>query len=112
MSEKIKKINKEEIGEYKVPNDGNVWEANWTDDISALSNKKSALKFEFFGDEDDYVSPYSMSGEAANKVLRFGEDDRFKAFGEKNARFRKELKMVGSLKDSTKRYGESLRKAA
>ena len=110
MSEKIKQINKEEIGEYKVPNDGNVWEANWSDDVSVSGNRKNSLKFEFF-DEDDYVSPYSVSGEAANRVLSF-EEEREKAFGEKNNRFAKELKMVGSLKNSTKRYGESMRKVA
>ena len=94
MSEKIKQINKEEIGEYKVPNNGSV----------------SDLKFEFLN-EGDYVSPYSMSGEAANRVLSFEEEHK-KAFGEKNNRFASELKMVGYLKDSTKRYGESMRKAA
>ena len=87
MSEKIKTINKEEIGEMEIPNNGNVWNANWTDDIGGLDSpkgRKKSLGFEFYEDEDSFISKEGVSGEAANKIVDF-EESR-KLFGNKTER--------------------------
>ena len=93
MSEKIKTINKEEIGEMEIPNNGNVWNANWTDDIGGLDSpkgRKKSLGFEFYEDEDGYVSREGISGETANMIVDF-EESR-KLFGNKAKRLMKMAK--------------------
>lgn len=95
MSEKIKQINKEEIGEMEIPNDGNVWEANWTDDIDAKDKKM--FDFQFYKDEVGYQQNSEASAEAENMILDFEER---RIVGKKGLRLAKMAK------------DESLRKAA
>ena len=90
MSEKIKTINKEEIGEMEIPNGGSVWEADWTDDVDAPKRRTKSLGYEFYEDEDGYVSREGISGEAANKIVDF-EESR-KLFGNKAKRLMKMAK--------------------
>ena len=101
MSEKIKTINKEEIGEMEIPNNGNVWNANWTDDIGVFDaprGRNKSLGYEFFEKEDGYVSREDISGEVANKIVDFEESRML--FGNKTKRLKKMAE------------DESLRKAA
>lgn len=98
MSEKIKTINKEEIGEMEIPNGGSVWEADWTDDVDAPKGRTKSLGFEFYEDEDGYIPREGISGEAANKIVDFEESRML--FGNKTKRLKKMAE------------DESLRKAA
>ena len=82
MSEKIKTINKEEIGEMEIPNGGSV----------------KSLEYEPYEDEDGYIPREGISGEAANKIVDFEESRML--FGNKTKRLKKMAE------------DESLRKAA
>ncbi len=71
MSEKIIK-NEGGEGEWKIPNKGEVWYADWVGDVDA--KEKNNLKFEYFSDEEDFdSSELDDSAEAKNKIIDFNK---------------------------------------
>ena len=72
MNEKIKFNQKEEEGEYKVPE---FYRADWRDDVpeEKEDEDKSMMKFEILGGDEkkerEYVSPTEISKEA-KELLR------------------------------------------
>jgi len=69
MSEKIKN-NKGGEGAWNIPNNGKVWEADWTGDVDV--KEKNDLEFEFFSKEKDFdSSKLDDSAEAENRIVDF-----------------------------------------
>jgi len=67
MSKNINNKTKEVEGEYKVPEfkDGEVWIANWRDDIPEESEAENAqVEFEFYPDEKKYHFVGELSEQA------------------------------------------------
>ncbi len=86
MSEKIKQINKEEIGEMGIPNDGKVWKANWADDVDAKDKK--ILDFQYYKDEVGYQQ--NIASVEARNLIRDFEEQKF--VGKKGMRLMKMAK--------------------
>lgn len=69
----------------EIPNGGSVWEADWADDVDAPKRRtKKFLGYEYYEDEDSFISKEGISGEAANKIVDFEESRML--FGNKTKR--------------------------
>lgn len=71
MSEKIKNLNEGGEGEYKVPvfESGEVWNANWRDDIPEEGEAEDAeVKFEFFDNENTYQNQNEVDPETQRRI--------------------------------------------